>query len=392
VIFGAATPETGYVTLRFFQPAQQGGRQVIHDIVSPRTALGEAGKRSLTQWGKPGSPEDRIRLSHGSGGKATRNLITGLFAQAFSNPLLDPLADSASMPLADSRQRLAFTTDSWVVDPLFFPGGDIGRLAVHGTINDLAMAGARPAGLSAAVILEEGLPMAVLSRVVASMQAAAESAGVPIVAGDTRVVDRGSVDRMFISTAGIGLVGPGTAVSTFNARPGDRVLVSGPLGDHGMAVMAARGAVEAEVNVASDTAALHGLAAALLAAVPGVRCLKDPTRGGLATSLSEIALHSKAGILVEAPAIPVRPGVRIACQALGLDPLTVASAGRLIAIVAPEAAEGALDVFRAHPLGCEAAIIGSVCAEPAGVVLLRAGDGATRVLELLTGDALARIC
>lgn len=336
--------------------------------------------------------EDRITLSHGSGGKATHNLIEGIFAKAFSNPLLDRLDDSATIPLNGAGLRLAFTTDSYVVNPIFFPGGDIGQLAVHGTINDLAMAGAEPLGLSVGMILEEGLLIADLKRIVDSMQAAASEAGVPIVTGDTKVVNKGSADKLFINTSGVGLVRSHVNLSAFNARPGDRVLVSGPLGDHGVAVMIARESLDMELDVVSDTAALHGLTAALLDAAPDVRCLKDPTRGGLATSLNEIALSSEVAIAIDELSVPVRPAVRGACEILGLDPLTIANEGKLIAIVPPESAEAALAVMRRHPLGAEASLIGEVRAEPPGMVFLRTEIGGTRVLDMLVGDPLPRIC
>jgi len=336
--------------------------------------------------------EDKITLSHGSGGKATHNLIEGVFAPAFSNPLLDRLEDSATIPLEGTGQRLAFTTDTYVVNPLFFPGGDIGQLAVHGTLNDLAMAGAKPLGLSVGMILEEGLPIADLRRVVESMRAAALAAGVPIVTGDTKVVNRGSADKLFINTAGVGLVRPGAQLSSYDVRPGDKVLVSGPVGDHGIAVMLAREALDMEMDVTSDTAALHTLVAALLDAVPGVRCLKDPTRGGLATTLNEIALSSGAAIAIDETAVPVRPAVRGACEILGLDPLTIANEGKLVAVVPPEAAAAALAALQEHPLGREAALIGEVRADPPGMVFLRTEIGGTRVLDMLVGDPLPRIC
>ncbi len=335
--------------------------------------------------------EDKITLSHGSGGKATHNLIEGIFAKAFSNPLLDRLDDSAVIPL-DGGLRLAFTTDSYVVSPIFFPGGDIGTLAVHGTLNDLAMSGADPLGLSVGMILEEGLLVADLRRVVESMQLAASQAGVPIVTGDTKVVNRGSADKLFINTAGVGLIRRDVHLSAFNARPGDKVLINGPLGDHGIAVMLAREALDMELDVVSDTAALHTLVAALLDAVPNVRCLKDPTRGGLATSLNEIALNSEVAIAIDELAVPVHPAVRGACEILGLDPLTIANEGKLIAIVPPEAAETALATMRAHPLGAESCIIGEVRADPPGMVFLRTDIGGTRVLDMLVGDPLPRIC
>ncbi|HMQ29832.1 MAG TPA: hydrogenase expression/formation protein HypE [Chloroflexaceae bacterium] len=336
--------------------------------------------------------DERITLSHGSGGKATHNLIEGVFAPAFTNPHLDPMDDAATFAVA-AGGRLAFTTDSYVVSPLFFPGGDIGALAVHGTVNDLAMAGARPLYLSAGFILEEGLAIEELRRVVASMAEAAAAAGVAIVAGDTKVVQRGKADGMFITTAGVGVVEASWPLGQAHARPGDRVLLSGPIGDHGIAVMLAREALDIESDVVSDTAPLNGLVAALLAACgPGLHCLKDPTRGGVATSLNEIALGAEVAIALDEQAIPVRPEVRGACEILGLDPLTIANEGRLLAIVSPDVAGAALAAMRAHPLGREAALIGEVRAEPAAMVFLRTEIGGTRVLDMLVGDPLPRIC
>jgi hydrogenase expression/formation protein HypE len=344
--------------------------------------------------------ETQITLSHGSGGKASHNLIEGVFGPAFANPLLDRMDDAAVLDfgfwLSDATTptaRVAFTTDSYVVSPLFFPGGDIGRLAVHGTINDLATAGARPLYLSAGFILEEGFPVADLRRIVASMASAAAEAGVAIVAGDTKVVQRGKADGVFINTAGVGLVEASWPLGQAHARPGDKVLLSGPVGDHGIAIMLAREGLEIESAIVSDSAPLHGLAAALLAAAgPGLHCMKDPTRGGVATTLNEVALASEAAIALEEGAIPVRAEVRGACELLGLDPLTIANEGKLLAIVAPEAAEAALAAMRAHPLGREAALIGEVRAEPAGMLFLRTEIGGTRVLDMLVGDPLPRIC
>jgi hydrogenase expression/formation protein HypE len=335
--------------------------------------------------------DEHVTLSHGSGGKATHNLVEGVFAPAFANPLLDPMDDAATATLAGGR--LAFTTDSYVVSPLFFPGGDIGRLAVHGTVNDLAMAGARPLYLTAGFILEEGLAIAELRRVVASMAEAAAAAGVAIVAGDTKVVQRGKADGIFITTAGVGLIEADWPIGQAYAQPGDRVLLSGPIGDHGIAVMLAREALEIESDLESDTAPLHGLVADLLAACgPGLHCLKDPTRGGVATSLNEIALAAEVAIALDETAIPVRPEVRGACEILGLDPLTIANEGRLLACVAPEVADTALAALRGHPLGREAAIIGEVQREPATIVFLRTEIGGRRVLDMLVGDPLPRIC
>jgi len=337
--------------------------------------------------------DEKITLSHGSGGKSTHNLIEGVFAPAFSNPLLDAMDDAATFGLNGTGQRLAFTTDTYVVSPLFFPGGDIGKLAVHGTINDLAMAGATPLYLSAGFILEEGFPIADLRRIVESMAQAAAEAGVTIVTGDTKVVQRGKADGLFINTAGVGIVRATWPLGQAYIQPGDMVLLSGSVGDHGIAIMLAREALEIETDVQSDTAPLHSLVASLLkTAGEGVHCLKDPTRGGVATSLNEMALGSEVAIGLDEHAIPVHAGVRGACEILGLDPLTIANEGKLLAIVAPDKAMDALAAMRSHPLGCEAAIIGLVQAEPPGMVFLRTDIGGMRVLDMLVGDPLPRIC
>lgn len=337
--------------------------------------------------------DEKITLSHGSGGKATHNLIEGVFEPAFSNPLLDQMDDAATFGLAGSGQRLAFTTDTYVVSPLFFPGGDIGQLAVHGTLNDLAMAGAQPLYLSAGFILEESFPIAELRRIVASMAAAATSAGVAIVTGDTKVVQRGKADGVFINTAGVGLMRASWPLGQAHLQPGDRVLLSGSIGAHGVAVMLAREALDIETEVQSDTAPLHTLVADLLeVAGEGVHCLKDPTRGGVATALNEMALASEVSIALDEECIPLSPEVRGACELLGLDPLTIANEGKLLAIVAPDVAEKALAALRAHPLGRDAAMIGTVQADPAGMVFLRTDIGGLRVLDMLVGDPLPRIC
>ncbi len=336
--------------------------------------------------------DEHVTLSHGSGGKATHNLVEGLLLPAFDNVLLDTGDDAAVFALNGGHQRLAFTTDSYVVSPLFFPGGDIGMLAVYGTVNDLATGGADPLYLSVGLILEEGLEMAVLRRVVESMTAAATAAGVQVVTGDTKVVPRGKADRLFINTSGVGLVREGVSLSQRHVRPGDRVLLSGHVGDHGMAVMLAREALELEAEILSDTAPLHGLAAAVVTAAPGTRCLKDPTRGGVATSLNEIVRQSGLGITVDEQCIPVRTAVRGACEILGIDPLHIANEGKLLAVVPPDEAGAALAAMRAHPLGAAAAIIGEVAAEPEGMVVLKTGIGGSRVLDMLVGDPLPRIC
>lgn len=334
--------------------------------------------------------KDTILLGHGSGGKLTADLIRDLFLPAFANPVLSRLDDQAIVNL--NGLRLAFTTDSFVVKPLFFPGGDIGRLAVHGTVNDLAMGGARPVFLSAAFIIEEGLLMETLRRVVASLHAAAEEAGVAVVTGDTKVVEKGSGDGLFINTSGIGVVPEGVVLSADQARPGDRVLLSGTIGDHGIAILAQREGLEFESLIESDSAPLHTLVQAMLGTGKVIRCMRDPTRGGLSSALNEIAAQSCVGICIEERAIPVRDEVQGACELLGLDPLYVANEGKLTAIVAPEGAEDILRAMRGHPLGREARIIGTVTEANPGLLTMRTTLGTTRIVDLLTGDQLPRIC
>ena len=346
--------------------------------------------------------DDVILLAHGSGGRLSHELVQRLFVRHFSNPALLPLDDSAVLsPSLSPKEswgeggfRLAFTTDSYVVSPLFFPGGDIGKLAVCGTVNDLSMSGARPLWLSAGFIIEEGLPLADLEQVVASMAVTVEQAGVQIVTGDTKVVDRGSADRLFINTAGVGLVPPGVEIGGDRARPGDVVLLNGTIGDHGMTIMTQREGLRFDSPLVSDCAPLNGLVAALLAAVPPgtVHSLRDPTRGGLATTVNELAGRSRAGIEIDETAIPVGEPVRAACELLGLDPLYVANEGKLVAIVAPEATEAALVALRAHEYGREAAVIGQVTEAHPGRVVLRTALGARRVVDMLTGEQLPRIC
>jgi len=340
---------------------------------------------------KPRIREERITLSHGAGGKATHTLIEAVFLDAFRNPLLEPLEDGASLTTAAGR--LAFTTDSFVVSPLFFPGGDIGDLAVNGTVNDLAMCGARPLYLSCGFILEEGFPVADLQRIVASMAAAATRAGVQIVTGDTKVVERGKADGCYITTAGVGLLDRPATLSAAAARPGDVVLVSGPIGDHGITVMLARGELDIEADIVSDTAPLHELTAALLDAVPdGVRLLRDATRGGVATICNEVAVASQVAVVLDESAVPVRPEVNGASELLGIDPLYVACEGRLVAVVAADRADDALAALRSLPVGAGAARIGTVRDDPPGLVLLRTSFGGTRIVDLLVGDPLPRIC
>ena len=345
---------------------------------------------------KPRIREERITLSHGAGGKATHTLIEAVFLEAFRNPLLEPLEDGATLTPEwpdGGAGRLAFTTDSFVVSPLFFPGGDIGDLAVNGTVNDLAMCGARPLYLSCGFILEEGFPVADLQRIVASMAAAATRAGVQIVTGDTKVVERGKADGCYITTAGVGLLDRPATLSAAAAQPGDVVLVSGPIGDHGITVMLARGELDIEADIVSDTAPLHELTAALLDAVPdGVRLLRDATRGGVATICNEVAVASQVAVVLDERAVPVRPEVNGASELLGIDPLYVACEGRLVAVVAADRADDALAALRSLPLGEGAARIGTVRDDPPGLVLLRTSFGGTRIVDLLVGDPLPRIC
>lgn len=341
----------------------------------------------------PDATLDRIVLGHGSGGRLSHDLIRRVFLPNLSNPSLCALNDGAVLALPDGDGRLVVCTDAHVVRPLFFPGGDIGRLAVCGTVNDLAMMGARPLWLTAAFVLEEGLPIETLQRVVRSMQAAAAEAGVQVVAGDTKVVERGSADGLFITTAGVGWVPAGVEISGANARAGDVVLISGTLGDHGIAVLSEREGLGFETELQSDVAPLHELVKAMLTAAPGaVHALRDPTRGGLATTLNEIARQSGVAIEIEERAIPLHPAVQSACEMLGFDPLYVANEGKLVACVAPEAAEIVLAAMRAHPYGRQAAAIGRVKEGPAGQVTLKTPIGGTRLLDMLAGEMLPRIC
>jgi len=338
-----------------------------------------------------------IVLGHGSGGKLTAELIDKIFRPSFTNPVLDKLDDQAVLEIGGAR--LAFTTDSFVVTPIFFPGGDIGTLAVNGTVNDLAMSGARPLYLAAAFILEEGLPSDVLRRVVESMGAAARAAGVQLVTGDTKVVNRGKGDQIFITTTGIGVIERKGVISADRARPGDKILLSGFIGDHGMAIMSQRENLEFEGAIQSDCAALHELVAQMLEAatvdsqeVQFVHCLRDPTRGGVATTLSEIAAQSKVGMLLEETTLPVRESVQGACEILGLDPLYVANEGKLVAVVSREVAESVLQKMREHPLGRDAVMIGEVVAEHPGMVRMKTTVGGTRILDVMFGEQLPRIC
>jgi hydrogenase expression/formation protein HypE len=333
---------------------------------------------------------DTVLLGHGSGGRLTAELIRDIFLPAFSNPILAKLDDQAIVSI--NGLQLAFTTDSFVVKPLFFPGGDIGRLAVHGTVNDLAMGGAQPMLMSAAFIIEEGLPMETLRRAVESLRAAAEEAGVTVVTGDTKVVEKGKGDGLFINTSGIGLVPAGLHLSADRARPGDRILLSGSLGDHGIAILAQREGLEFESEIESDSAPLHKLVEAMLGAGGEIRCMRDPTRGGLSSALNEIAAQSHVGMAIEEEKILVREEVRGACELLGLDPLYVANEGKLVAIVAPEGAGEILDAMQKHPLGLDAQWIGTVTKSNADLVTMRTALGTTRIVDMLSGDQLPRIC
>jgi hydrogenase expression/formation protein HypE len=328
-------------------------------------------------------------MGHGSGGRLTAQLIHDVFLPAFDNEYLNRLDDQAVFDIAGAR--IALTTDSFVVTPIFFPGGDIGKLAVHGTVNDLAMSGARPLYLSSAFIMEEGLPLDDLARVTRSMSEAAKAAGVVIATGDTKVVNRGSADKLFVTTSGIGLVPAGVHISASNARPGDAIIVSGTVGDHGMAVMSKREGLEFEGAILSDTAPLNRLVEVMLAAGE-IHALRDPTRGGLATVLCEIAEASNVGIEVEAARIPVNEPVRAACEILGLDPLFVANEGKLIAFVAPESADAVLEAMRRTPEGAEAALIGRTVADHERAVLLKTEIGGTRIIDLPFTEQLPRIC
>ncbi len=336
-----------------------------------------------------------VTMAHGGGGRAMRGLIEKIILPAFDNPLLAGLEDQARIAIAElaaQGDRLAFTTDSYVVTPIEFPGGDIGKLAVCGTVNDLAVSGARPLFLSCGLVLEEGLEMAALTKVVQSMARTAREAGVTIVTGDTKVVERGAADRVFINTAGIGVVPAGVNISATRAQPGDAVIVNGNLGDHGVAILLARNELALAAEVFSDCQPLYGLVAAMLVACPDIHCLRDATRGGVATVLNEFAVSSHVGIRLREAALPLNEVVRGACEILGLDPLYLANEGKLVAIVPGAYAQAVLAAMRAHPAGREAAIIGEVSAAPAGHVILSTAIGGDRVVDMLVGEQLPRIC
>lgn len=334
--------------------------------------------------------EDKILLAHGSGGKLSHDLIQKFFLPLFLNPFLEPLDDSAEIP--NQKGRLAFTTDSYVVNPLFFPGGDIGKLAVCGTVNDLSMKGANPSYLSLSFIIEEGFPIALLKRIISSVHSTAEEAGVNIVTGDTKVVENGAADQLFINTAGIGWIRPGTNLSGKNARPGDSILLSGYLGDHEMSILSAREGFEFRVELESDCAPLNDLVEKMLDFCPSIRCMRDPTRGGLATTLNEIASMSNVGIVIEEEKIPVRESVQGISELLGLDPLYLANEGKLVATCPSSEADRLLEVIKNHPLGKDAEMIGRVTEENPKRVILHTLIGGHRILDMLTGMQFPRIC
>jgi hydrogenase expression/formation protein HypE len=334
--------------------------------------------------------DGRVDLTHGAGGRAMQQLIEEIFRPAFDNPMLARGDDQAAFDVAAGR--MVMSTDSFVVSPLFFPGGDIGSLAVHGTVNDVAMSGARPLYLSAGFVIEEGFRLAELQRIANSMGAAARAAGVMVVAGDTKVVERGKADRLFINTAGIGTVPAGVDISGERARPGDAILVSGSMGDHGVAIMAHRAGLEFETTIVSDSAALNGLVAEMVAAAPGIHVLRDPTRGGLAATLNEICHQSGVGMRLDETAIPIRPDVLGACELLGLDALNVANEGKLVAIAPAADRDRLLAAMRAHPLGADARVIGEVIADPQRFVRMATRIGGERIVDWLAGEQLPRIC
>ncbi len=358
-------------------------RQITEEEVGERI---EAMRRR-----RPRFIDERITMAHGAGGKASRALVEGVIVPLLENDALAQLSDAAVLKVAGAR--LALTTDAFVVRPIRFPGGSIGELAVNGTVNDLAVSGARPAALSAALILEEGLAADVLRDEIAAMADAAARAGVSVAAGDTKVVDRGSCDSMYIVTTGVGVLEHDLVLAPEQVRPGDKVLVSGTIGDHGVAIMLARGELDIEADVRSDTAPLWPLVEALLSACgPALHCMRDATRGGVATVLNEIALAAEVGVVIAEERVPMRPEVVGAGEILGIDPLYVANEGKLVAFVAPEAADAALAALRSHPTGGAAAIVGEVREEPPGRVLSRTTFGGHRMIDMLVGDPLPRIC
>ncbi len=336
-----------------------------------------------------------ITLAHGSGGKAMRDLIDDIFVGSFDNPILSQLEDQATIPLAQlisQGDRLAFTTDSYVVDPLFFPGSNIGELAINGTVNDLAVSGAKPLYLTCSMIMEEGLPVETLRQVVLSMKTAADAAGVQVVTGDTKVVHRGSADKLFINTAGIGVIREGVSISAHHIQAGDAVIINGQLGNHGAAILIARGELALSTDIESDCQPLNGLVDAILEVCPQIHAMRDATRGGVATVLNEFAQSSDVGIRLDEASIPIREEVNGVCEILGLDPLYLANEGKLVVIVPRSHAESVLSAMKSHPAGQDSCIVGEVIDSPPGVVLLQTAFGAERIVDMLVGDQLPRIC
>jgi hydrogenase expression/formation protein HypE len=340
---------------------------------------------------RPRLIDDVITLAHGAGGKSSAALVDAVFVEAFRNPELEQMGDGAVLTLP-SGERLAFSTDSFVVSPLQFPGGSIGHLAVHGTINDLAVSGAKPQWLSAAFVIAEGFEIARLREIVADMAAAARGAGGARGHGDTKVVPKGAADGLYITTSGVGVIPEGRQLSAQQVRPGDRLVLSGTLGDHGMAVMMARGDMAIDADIHSDTAPVHELVDLVLAAAPGTRWMRDPTRGGLGTICNELAQDSGLAVILDEAALPVQPMVQGACDLLGIDPLYVANEGKFVAVVPPDEADAALAALRTHPLGQAAVLVGEVVEQPEGVVALRTAFGGSRIVDMLVGDPLPRIC
>ncbi|MDT4958179.1 MAG: hydrogenase expression/formation protein HypE [Pseudonocardiales bacterium] len=340
---------------------------------------------------RPRLIDEVITLAHGAGGKSSAALVDAVFLEAFRNPELEQMGDGAVLTLP-SGERLAFSTDSFVVSPLQFPGGSIGHLAVHGTINDLAVSGAKPQWLSAAFVIQEGFAIAKLKEIVADMATAAREAGVSLVTGDTKVVPKGAADGMYITTAGVGVIPAGRELSAQKVRPGDKLVLSGTLGDHGMAVMMARGDMGIDADIHSDTAPVHELVDLVLAAAPSTRWMRDPTRGGLGTICNELAQDSGLAVILDEASLPVLPMVLGACDMLGIDPLYVANEGKFVAVLPADEAEAAVAALRSHPLGAAAVIVGEIVEQPEGVVALRTAFGGSRIVDMLVGDPLPRIC
>jgi hydrogenase expression/formation protein HypE len=366
------------------------GTQTSHE---PQESRDEQviGPIALTRKRRPRLTDDLVTLAHGAGGKSSAALVDAVFVEAFRNPQLEQLGDGAVLTLP-SGERLAFSTDSFVVSPLRFPGGSIGHLAVHGTVNDLAVSGSVPRWLSAAFVIEEGFAVSLLREIVADMAAAARAADVTLVTGDTKVVPRGAADGLYITTAGVGVIPAGRELSAAGVRPGDKVLLSGTLAEHGIAVLLARGGLGIDADIRSDTAAVSGAVEAVLAAAPGTRWMRDPTRGGLGTVCNELAADAGVAVILDEETLPVTPLVQRTCDLLGIDPVYVACEGKFAAVVPADESDAALAALRAHPLGRDACVIGEIRDEPAGVVALRNSFGGARIVDMLIGDPLPRSC